>query len=80
MTYNIHDIFNTKGYFSIKVTPLGENLCLLEEREEQEEGEIKAMVDEGSDWLWQWFKEIRKWRVSYADKEMVTWLCCYSVP
>lgn len=30
MTYNIQDIFNIGGYFEIKVTLLGEILCLLE--------------------------------------------------
>lgn len=44
MIYNIQNIFNMKGYFSIKVTPLGENLCLSRERDE---GEIKARVVDG---------------------------------
>lgn len=34
MTYNLQDIFDMEGYFSIKVTPLGANLCLLEDRED----------------------------------------------
>lgn len=36
-TYNIQNIFHTKGYFAIKVTPLGDNVCLLQG---QEYGEI----------------------------------------
>lgn len=31
MTYNIQMIFEIEGYFSIKATSLGANLCLLEE-------------------------------------------------
>lgn len=41
MSYNIIYIFNTGGYFSIKVTPLRGNIFLLEEREE---GEINYWV------------------------------------
>lgn len=44
MIYNIQNIFNMKGYFSTKVTPLGENLCLIKE---MDEGEIKAHVVDG---------------------------------
>lgn len=31
MTYNVQEQFHMKGVFSIRVTPLGSNLCLLEE-------------------------------------------------
>lgn len=34
MNYNIQEIFSMEGYFTVKVTPFGENLCLLEERGE----------------------------------------------
>lgn len=44
MSYNIHSIFETEGYFSIKVSPLGENACLLEE---VELGEIHDLIKEG---------------------------------
>lgn len=42
ITYNIQDIFNSEGYFEIKVSPLGANLCFPEEREE---GEIIVLVE-----------------------------------
>lgn len=29
MTYNLQEYFNMEGYFAVKVTPLGDNLCLL---------------------------------------------------
>lgn len=48
MTLNIHEAFHSEGYFRVKVTPLGANLCLLEE---QEEGEIKALVEEAKEWI-----------------------------
>lgn len=53
MTYNMQEIFNTKGYFAIKATPLEANICLLEDRDV---GELEGLVAEGADWLRQWFK------------------------
>lgn len=55
-----------ESYFEIKVIPLGDNLCLMEEREE---GEIKALVEDGCDRLNQWFKEIREWKSKDIDNE-----------
>ncbi|CAK8570608.1 unnamed protein product [Lathyrus sativus] len=52
MSYDVQESFHTEGYFTIKVTPLGANLCLLEE---MEEGELKIIMDEAQDWLAQWF-------------------------
>lgn len=37
-----------KGFFSIKVTLLGANMCLLEENEK---GDLKLIASEGKDWL-----------------------------
>lgn len=31
MPYNMQEIFNTKGYFSVHVTPFGANMCLFED-------------------------------------------------
>lgn len=36
MFYNIHEAFNMEGCFSINVTPLEANICLLEEIEDGE--------------------------------------------
>lgn len=46
MTYIIQDIFNIEGYFAIRVTPLGENIYLLEAIEE---GELTELVETGRD-------------------------------
>lgn len=59
MSYNIQNSFELEGYFSIKVTPLGANLCLLEE---VEDGEISNLIREGKSWWSQWFSEIRVWK------------------
>lgn len=52
MSYNIQTSFELESYFSIKVTPLGVNLCLLEEFEE---GVIRDLIKEGMSWWSQWF-------------------------
>lgn len=48
VTYKIKEIFNRKGYFRIKATPLGTNLFLFKEREV---GELDVLVVEGTDWF-----------------------------
>ena len=58
ITYNIQDICRTQGYFGIKVMPMGANFYLLEE---QEKGELKALIEDAKDWLAQWFEEINEW-------------------
>lgn len=55
MTYNNQEILYKEGIFGIQVTPLGANLCLLEENVE---GEIKAWLEESKAWIKQWFMDI----------------------
>ncbi|XP_058741575.1 uncharacterized protein LOC131613953 [Vicia villosa] len=77
MTFDIQEAFHSEGYFRVKATPLGANLCLLEE---QEEGEIKALVEEAKDWISQWFSDIHPWSLEDVDNERITWLRCYGLP
>lgn len=76
-TYNIQHALRVEGYFNIKATPLGANLCFLEE---QEEGEIKCMIEEDKEWIASWFSEIRPWSPKDVDNERVTWMRCYGLP
>lgn len=48
MTYKIEDIFDREGYYGIKFTPLGANLCLLEGREVRE---LEDLVSTSASWL-----------------------------
>lgn len=50
MTCDIQETFYMEGYFTIKVTPLGTNPCLLEDGRK---GELKALVNEAHEWLGQ---------------------------
>lgn len=77
MSYNIQNYFEIESYFSIKVTPLRANLCLLEEIDE---GEIKHLITEGKSWWSQLFSEIREWKEEHVDKDRVTWLRVYGIP
>ncbi|GAU42969.1 hypothetical protein TSUD_188420 [Trifolium subterraneum] len=79
-SYGLHNqknAFHIQGYFGVKVTPLGSNLTLLEE---QEEGEIQALMEDAKGWLDQWFKEIRPWNNKEIDNERTIWLRVYGVP
>ncbi|PNX65689.1 hypothetical protein L195_g062723, partial [Trifolium pratense] len=77
MTYNIQDEFHRQGYFGVKITPLGANLVLLEE---QEEGEVRALMEDAKSWLDQWFRDIRPWSTREVDKSRLVWLRIYGVP
>ncbi|XP_058783455.1 uncharacterized protein LOC131658143 [Vicia villosa] len=76
-TYTMQDPFYNEGYFTIKVIPLGANMCILED---VEEGALEAMVVEESAWLDVWFKEVRKWKPDDIDGERITWLKVFGVP
>ncbi|XP_045802504.1 uncharacterized protein LOC123896113 [Trifolium pratense] len=77
LSYNIQEEFHRQGYFGVKITPLGANLVLLED---QEEGEVKALMEDARGWLEQWFKEIRPWSPREVDNERLVWLRVYGVP
>jgi hypothetical protein len=77
MSYNIQEAFHREGYFGVKIIPLGSNLTLLEE---QEEGEVEALMEDAKDWLDQWFTEIRPWSPDDIDHERTIWLRIFGVP
>ncbi|GAU49604.1 hypothetical protein TSUD_407690 [Trifolium subterraneum] len=77
MMYNIQEEFQRQGYFGIKITPLVANLTLLEE---QEEGEVQALLKDARSWLEQWFKEIRPWTKKEVDNSRLVWLRVYGIP
>lgn len=66
----MQDQFHGKGFFSLSVIPLGANLYLLED---DEEGTLKEMVEGGSRWLEQRFKEVRRWKHREVDMSESFW-------
>lgn len=69
--------FHAEGYFRIKATPMGANLCLLEELEV---GEIETLIRGASDWIGKWFLDIHPRTPKDVDNERLTWMRCYVLP
>lgn len=76
-THNLQTHFAIEGVFSIKISPLGPNLCVLEELDE---GIIEELVCESSLWWKQWFRFVRPWKKSDIDSERVLWIKVFRVP
>ncbi|KAI5418952.1 hypothetical protein KIW84_043245 [Lathyrus oleraceus] len=76
-SYTMQEMFYSKGYFLVKATSMGTNLCLLEELVE---GELATLVEDIKVWLGKWFKDVRKWKREDVDPERVTWIRCYGFP
>ncbi|XP_058768565.1 uncharacterized protein LOC131642306 [Vicia villosa] len=76
-SYNIQNHFFLEGYFDVKVSPLGPNLCLLESFED---GDVDALVEGGVDWWKQWFTSIKRWQPEDVDEERITWVRCFGIP
>lgn len=73
ISYNMQEIFNVNGYFSILVTPLWGNICLLEDKVY---GELKDLLINGK----QWFKEARPWKPTDVGDERISWIFYYGIP
>ncbi|GKU95921.1 hypothetical protein SLEP1_g9218 [Rubroshorea leprosula] len=73
----LQDKFLMEGYFSAKVTPMGGRLVLLSSVDHEE---LKDLVDNGKDWLAQWFSDVRPWKPTEVASERFTWLRCQGVP
>lgn len=73
-TYMVQEWLHMQGVFSIKVTPLGATLVLLEE---SEEGMIQALLEDAKEWINEFFEDIRQWNPKEIDKERVVWVRCY---
>ncbi|GKV33735.1 hypothetical protein SLEP1_g42199 [Rubroshorea leprosula] len=72
----LQERFMMEGYFSAKVTPMGGNLVLLPCEVYEK---LKHLVEEGRNWLDQWFTDIRPWSPHEVATERFTWLRCQGV-
>lgn len=70
--------FLGQGVFSIKATPMGSTLVLLEGGKEEED--LKGFVEEAEDWLLQWFKSIRPWKQTDVYKERLALISYFGIP
>lgn len=66
-----------EGVFAVKISPLGANLCLLEE---MEEGYLAYLIGDDNVWWKLWFSKIHPWKASNVDDTRVTWLRFYVIP
>lgn len=75
--YNIQTNFEMEGVFAVRITPLGANLCLLEELED---GYLSYLIGERNVWWKQWFSDIHPWKASNVDDSRITWFRFYGIP
>ncbi|XP_058775246.1 uncharacterized protein LOC131649501 [Vicia villosa] len=73
----IKQIFYEEGLFSIRITLLGPNLCLLEDLVC---GEVEALIEERRGWWENWFFSIRPWAPKDVDAERITCLRISGIP
>lgn len=76
-SFFIQDEFIRQGVFSIKATPMGANLVLLERV--KDEDDFKGFMEEANKWLLQWFRWVRPWKPTDVDKKRVAWVRCFRV-
>ncbi|GKU89286.1 hypothetical protein SLEP1_g3443 [Rubroshorea leprosula] len=62
----LQDKFLMEGYFSAKVTPMGGSLVLISSVDSEE---LKHLVEQGKDWLAQWFSDVRPWNPNEVAME-----------
>ncbi|XP_058783790.1 uncharacterized protein LOC131658522 [Vicia villosa] len=74
---DIKRLFLEEDIFSIRVTYLGPNLCLLEDLIE---GEIEEFIKVRKEWWQLWFSSIQPWNPSDVDKERLIWIKITGVP
>ncbi|XP_058774259.1 uncharacterized protein LOC131648526 [Vicia villosa] len=75
--YNIQTQFEMEGFFTIKATPMGGSLVLLEETEG---GVIADLIGDGDKWWKCWFKDISIWKEDMVDTSKVVWISIFGVP
>lgn len=72
-TYCFQDELHRQGYFDMKATPMGANLVLLETDDVED---MQSLINDGREWLTQWFSEVQPWRPREIDNERLTWIRC----
>lgn len=76
-SYNIQTHLEIEGFLLVKVIPLGANLCLLGEMEEEV---IQELLNDPLAWWKQWFWSIRQWQEREVDSERIMWVRVHGVP
>lgn len=72
--------FHDEGIFTIIVTSLGPNRCVLEDLVNSE---VKSFIKDMRSWSEQWFSDIRPWKPFDVDSKIflglrITCICCHT--
>ncbi|GKV44689.1 hypothetical protein SLEP1_g51849 [Rubroshorea leprosula] len=74
---NLQEKFYMEGYFSCRLRAMGGKMLLMDCEDKEE---LKDLVQGASDWLGQWFSEVKPWSPSMVAKERFVWIRCQGVP
>lgn len=77
MVMALKRIFLDEGIFTIRVTFMGPNLCILEELVK---GEVEIFVEERRSWWERWFKSLNPWKPGDVDMERIVWHRISGIP
>ncbi|GKV35275.1 hypothetical protein SLEP1_g43574 [Rubroshorea leprosula] len=74
---NLQEKLYMEGYFSCRLRAMGGKLVLMDG---EDKDEIKDLVEGASEWLGQWFFEVKPWSPSMVTKERFVWMRCQGAP
>ncbi|GKV51195.1 hypothetical protein SLEP1_g57866 [Rubroshorea leprosula] len=74
---NLQEKFYMEGYFTCRLRAMGGKLVLMDC---EDKGELVDLVQGASDWLGQWFSEVKPWSPKEVAKERFAWLRCQGAP
>ncbi|KAK7289801.1 hypothetical protein RIF29_03755 [Crotalaria pallida] len=73
----MNDLLTREGFFSVKATPLGGKLVMIQG---QRCGEVEDLMKEEEVWFKSVFADVRKWSPLDIVRERYVWLRCFGIP
>ncbi|GKV46541.1 hypothetical protein SLEP1_g53515 [Rubroshorea leprosula] len=77
MVRNLQEKFYMEGYFACRIRAMGGKLVLLDC---DDKNELKHLVESASEWLGQWFAEVKPWSPDKVADERFVWVRCQGAP
>ncbi|GKV32816.1 hypothetical protein SLEP1_g41389 [Rubroshorea leprosula] len=74
---NRKEKFYMEGYFACRIRAMGGKLVLLDC---DDKNELKDLVESASEWLGQWFAEVKPWSPEMVADERFVWIRCQGAP
>ncbi|GKV35119.1 hypothetical protein SLEP1_g43433 [Rubroshorea leprosula] len=72
----LQERFYMEGLFSVRLRAMGGKMVLIDCDDKEE---LKDLIELASDWLSQWFDEIRPWTPTLVATERFVWVKCFGV-